>query len=115
MRKATTPRFPPKGATILASASAPFPSARRWWPSCWRTITSATAGRLVRARPPSAHEVGDDLDMRREEELIDRHDAGDAVAAIHQNAEVARQRARVAGDRDELRHLRFCKLLRLRR
>ena len=35
----------------------------------------------------------DDLDMRREQELIDRGDARDAVAAIDQDAEVAGKRA----------------------
>ena len=50
---------------------------------------------------PSA-QLGDDLDMRREEELVDRHDAGDAVAAIDQDAEIAGKRARIAGDRDQI-------------
>jgi hypothetical protein len=41
---------------------------------------------------------GDDLDMRREEELIDWHDAGDAIAAVDQDAEISRKRSGVAGD-----------------
>lgn len=58
---------------------------------------------------------GDDLDMRREEELIDWHDAGDAIAAVDQDAEISRKRSGVAGDGSELRDLGRGKLLGLAR
>jgi hypothetical protein len=38
------------------------------------------------------------LDMGRVQELVDRHDARDAVAAIDEDAEIARERPRIAGD-----------------
>jgi hypothetical protein len=45
--------------------------------------------------------------MGREEELIDRHDARDAIAAIDEDAEIARERAGIARHRHKLRHARF--------
>ena len=57
----------------------------------------------------------DDLDMRREQELIDRGDARDAVAAIDQDAEVASERARIAGHGDDVRYVRLGECLGLRR
>ena len=65
--------------------------------------------------PRLALEMRDHLDMRREQELIDRRDAGDAVAAIDQDAEVAGERAGIAGDGDDLRHVRLGERLGLRR
>ena len=62
-----------------------------------------------------ARQMNNHLDMRREEELIDRHDAGDAVAAIDQDAEIAGERAQIAGHGDQLRHRRLGKRLGLRR
>jgi hypothetical protein len=35
----------------------------------------------------------DDLDVGREQELIDGHDTADSVAAIDEDAKVARERA----------------------
>src|SRR4026208_2237315 len=58
-----------------------------------------------------ADEVGDYLDMRREEELIHGNDAREAIAAIYQDAEIARERSGIAGDGDELRNLGSGKLL----
>ena len=55
------------------------------------------------------------FDMRREQELIDRGDPRDAVTAIDQDAEIASERSRIAGDRHEPWHLRLGKRLGLRR
>ena len=57
----------------------------------------------------------DDLDMRREQELIDRRDARDAVAAIDQDAEVAGKRAWIAGHGDDFRYVRLDECPGLRR
>jgi hypothetical protein len=46
--------------------------------------------------------MGHDLDVGREAELIDGDDAGDTITAIDQDAEIARQSARMAGHSDEL-------------
>ena len=59
--------------------------------------------------------MGDHFDMRREQELVDRRDAGDAVAAIDQDAEIAGERAGIAGDGHEHRHVRLGKRRGLRR
>jgi len=40
-----------------------------------------------------AHKMRDDLDVGREQELIDGHDTADSVAAIDEDAKVARERA----------------------
>ena len=59
--------------------------------------------------------MDDHLDMQREEELIDRRDARDAVAAIDQDAEVAGKRAWIAGRGDDLRYFRLGECPDLRR
>jgi hypothetical protein len=59
--------------------------------------------------------MGDDLDMRREQELIHGHDAGDAIAAVDKDAKIARKRSGVAGEGNELRDLGSGKLLGLAR
>ena len=43
-------RSSPRAATILASASAPCRSARRWSPACWRTRSSGTGDRSADRR-----------------------------------------------------------------
>ncbi len=68
---------------------------------------SRTAARLAR-------QLRHDLDMRREQELVDRNDAGNAVAAIDQDTEVAGERAGIAGDRHELGNARLGEGLGLR-
>jgi hypothetical protein len=37
--------------------------------------------------------MGDDLDMRGEQELIHGHDAGGAIAAVDKDAKIARKRS----------------------
>ena len=75
-------------------------------------IVPAYVDRLLRGL---ALEMDDHLDMRREQELIDRYDAGDAIAAIDQHADIAGERAWIAGHGDDLRHRRLGKRLGLRR
>jgi len=44
--------------------------------------------------------------MRRPEELVDRDDGAQAVAAVDQDPEIARQRDRIARHRSDPRHVR---------
>lgn len=53
--------------------------------------------------------------MGREQELIEGHDARDPVAAIDQDAKIARERPGIAGDRDEPRDFGLGKHRGLRR
>src|ERR1051326_7766819 len=67
---------------------------------------------LWERRPP--HEPRDDLDVRRVAELVDRGDLIEPVAALDENARVAREGRGVARHRDDERHLRTGEPLRLR-
>ena len=53
--------------------------------------------------------------MRREQELVHGNNAADAVATIDQDAKIARQRSRIAGDRHDFRDFGCGKLLGLSR
>ena len=100
-RQASWPRRAPpariRSSSIWSRPRAPACSPR----PLYGPATEIVPGFVEQTAPRLALEMRDHFDMRREQELIDRRDAGDAVAAIDQDAEIAGERARIAGHGDE--------------
>src|SRR5262245_46459806 len=71
-------------------------------------------GCLVSESSPLPLQYDHQLDMRREQEMVDRHDAGNVVAAIDEDAQMMGASAGIARDHDDLRHLRSGQRLGLR-